>query len=224
MPLLLRVAHVCAAAVGAALVALSLLNIWMARIALGRNVYVSGLGADGEPTARWFEAALLLLVAGGLAVAWVARGIRSRARLLRCWPPALSIAAACALFLVASQVPCTSGCPAPVGDAFTWQDLTHTTSAVLAFALAAFAMLQVSFSDGHPALRRFSLATAVLVAVIAATGGIMSLLQFRTDIGSILEFVATTIGIGWLIVLGLLTGFAPAPRPALPGTPRLAAK
>lgn len=61
---------------GSVLVAVALTIIWVARLSIDRVLYVSGLGADGEPTAGWFELALLLLVAGGFAVAWASRGLR----------------------------------------------------------------------------------------------------------------------------------------------------
>ncbi|MGH3691939.1 MAG: DUF998 domain-containing protein [Microbacterium sp.] len=192
---------------GSVLVAVALTIIWVARLSIDRVLYVSGLGADGEPTAGWFELALLLLVAGGFAVAWAARGLRSTVPWLSVWSPSFSVAIASSMFLVASQVPCTTGCPLPVGPAFTWQDLVHTTVAVLAFALAAFAMLQVSFVEGHRTLRILSLGAGISTAVIAGAGGILSLVQFRTDIGSMLELVATTIGMGWLAILGVHTAF-----------------
>ncbi|MFK3678115.1 DUF998 domain-containing protein [Microbacterium sp. NPDC090218] len=197
-----------AAIVGSVLVGVALTIIWIARLSIDRVLYVSGLGAAGEPTAGWFELALLLLVAGGFSVAWAARGLRSTAPWLSIWSPSLSVAIASSLFLVASQVPCTTGCPLPVGPTFTWQDLVHTTVAVLAFALAAFAMLQVSFVKDRAMLRILSLGAGISTAVIAAAGGILSLLQYRTDIGSILELVATTIGMGWLAILGAETAFA----------------
>lgn len=197
-----------AAIVGSVLVGVALGLIWLARLSTDRTLYVSGLGADGEPTAGAFEIALILLAVGGFAVAWAARGLRSTVPVLSLWTPALSIAIASSLFLLASQVPCTSGCPLPVGDTFTVQDLVHTTAAVLAFALAAVAMLQASFIDGRPVLRRLSLGAGISTAVIAGAGGILSLLQFRTDVGSILELVATTIGMGWLMILGFATAHA----------------
>ena len=45
----------------------------------------------------------------------------------------------------------------------------------------------------------------VLVALIAGAGGLMSLFHFHEVLGSRLEFVATTMAIGWLIVFGLVT-------------------
>ncbi|MFD5831602.1 DUF998 domain-containing protein [Lentzea sp. NPDC060358] len=184
---------------GSVLVSTSLVNIWAAKSTVDRTLYVSGLGADGEPTARWFEIALLLLVAGGYAVAWALRGACATGR----WTPASSVALASSFFLVASQVPCTYGCPVPLGDTFSWQDLTHVVSAVAGFSSAVLAMAQMSLSAIHPVLRRLSRTCGALVAVIAAAGGLSCLLGVRTDIGSLLEFVATTVGMGWLVVIGV---------------------
>ncbi|MFF5624065.1 DUF998 domain-containing protein [Microbacterium sp. NPDC012755] len=197
--------RVVAALAGSVLVGIALTIIWIARLSTDRTLYVSGLGADGEPTAGWFEMALLLLVAGGFSVAWAARGLRAAVPILSIGTPSLSVALSSSLFLVASQVPCTSGCPLPVGPTFTWQDLIHTSVAVLAFALAAVAMLQASFVQGRPVLRALSLGSGIATALIAAAGGILSLLQYRTDIGSMLELVATTVGMGWLMILGVST-------------------
>jgi hypothetical protein len=192
------------AALGTVLVLGALAIIWIARLGVERELYVSELGADGEPTAAWFERALLLLVAGGFLVAWAGRRIRSRAAVLRWWSPSASIAISSALFLVASQVPCTSGCPVPrFGPDLSWQDLGHVSAATLAFAFAAWAMLQCAFAVGHAAIRRFSLVAAISVAVIAATGGLMSVFDFYAWIGSRFEFVATTIGIAWLAIYGV---------------------
>ena len=181
--------------------------------------YVSELGADGEPTARWFEVALLLIVVGGSLIAWAGRGVRSRARILKLWTPAVSLWVGCAFFLGASQVPCTSGCPLPVGPSFTPQDLAHTLMAVLAFTAACTAMLQSAFARGHRMLARLSLAAGISVAVVAATGGILSLLRFGTNVGSVLELVATAISISWLVVFGLTAarGMRPVAAPVTAG-------
>lgn len=192
------------ALVGASLVLASLVIIWAARLTVPRELYVSELGADGEPTALAFEAALLLLVAGGVLIAWAVRDLRSRTPGLRAGRPAASLVVACAGFLVASQVPCTAGCPLPVGPTFTAQDFVHTLSAVVAFAAAAWAMLQVAFAPGHRLLSRLSLSAAVSVAVVAGVGGLLSLLQWNDRFGSHLELVATSIGIGWLMVFGVV--------------------
>ncbi len=196
------------AGAGTVLVLASLAIIWIARLGVPRELYVSELGADGEPTAAWFERALLLLVAGGFAIAWVGRRIRSQAPVLRWWRPSASLAVASALFLVASQVPCTSGCPVPqFGPGLSWQDLGHVSAAVLAFAFAAWAMLQCAFAVGHPAIRRFSFVAALAVAGIAATGGLMSVFDFYAWFGSRLEFVATTLGVAWVAVYGIALTF-----------------
>lgn len=198
------------AGVGTLCVLASLTIIWIARTQVTRDVYVSELGADGEPTAEWFERALLFLVAGGFAIAWAGRHIRSDRPGLRLWAPSISLAISSALFLFASQVTCTSGCPVPrFGPDLSWQDLGHVTAAALAFAFAAWAMLQCAFAVGHGAIRRFSLIAAISVAVIASIGGLMSLFNFFAWFGGRLEFVATTIGIAWVAVYGIALAFAP---------------
>ena len=63
--------------------------IWGARLTVPRELYVSELGAQGMPTAGWFEVALLLVVAGGSAIAWAGRRVRSRVRVLSAWAPAV---------------------------------------------------------------------------------------------------------------------------------------
>lgn len=189
---------------GSAFVLAALVIIWLARISIGRDVYVSELGAAGEPTAKWFEFALLLIVAGGSIIAWAGRDIRSRLLMLRAWTPAISIWIGCAFFLLDSQVTCTTGCPLPFGASFTWQDFVHTLAAVLAFAAACWGMLQTSFAIGHRALAAISLGAGIAVALIAGAGGILSLLRFEANFGSRLELGATTIALGWLLVLGLV--------------------
>ncbi len=187
---------------GCVLVVVALVIIWAARLSIPRALYVSELGAEGMPTAKWFQAALLLIVVGGSAIAWAGRRVRSKARILRAWAPAVSLWIACGLFLFASQVTCTAGCPLPYGDTFNLQDFLHTLAAVLAFAAACWAMLQSSFAQNHRVLAIFSRATGIAVAVIAGTGGLFSLFRFQVAFGSQLEFVATTLAIAWLVVFG----------------------
>lgn len=194
---------------GAVFVMAALVIIWVARLDQGRDLYVSELGATGQPTAHWFEGALLLIVAGGSIIAFAARGIRSRVPLLSLWAPAVSLWIGCGFFLIASQIPCTSGCPLPVGARFTWQDLIHTVVAVLAFAAACLGMLQMSFAVGYRLLARLSLGAGVAVALIAGAGGILSLARFQTDFGSRLELAATTIALGWLLTLGVMMALRP---------------
>ena len=200
----LRWAEFAAAVVGSVAVTVALAIIWIARAGVPRELYVSELGAEGEPTAGAFEIALLLIVFGGSLVAWAGRRVRSSVRILSAWTPAISLWVGCAFFLFASQVTCTSGCPLPYGPSFTWQDFSHTLAAVIAFAAACWAMLQTSFARESRVLARLSLATAVLVAVIAGTGGLFSLFRFQVELGSRMEFIATTIAIAWLVVFGVV--------------------
>lgn len=189
--------------IAAVAVIVGLALLWGARIAANRFVYVSELGADGEPTAWAFRWALLLIASAAVIVAVAGRDLRSRLRILAAWTPSVSLLVAGASFAVASQVTCTSGCPLPVGSSFTWQDLIHTTIAVLGFAAACVAMLQVATAKDHPGLARLSLVSAIVVAVVAGTGGILSLARFMVDLGGLLEFAATTVALLWLAALAL---------------------
>lgn len=206
------------ALVGCLSAALGLALVWLARSRVDRPVYVSELGADGEPTAALFEAALLLVVVAGACVAWAGRGVRSALLGLRAWTVSTSVGAAAGLFLVASQVPCTAGCPLPVGPAATAQDAVHTGAAVVAFAAACVAMLQAASASAGRALRLLSVACGGAVALIAATGGILSLVGVATAVGGVLELVATSIAVSWLIVFGATTAWG-AVRTVAVGAP-----
>lgn len=189
---------------GAALITAALVIIWVSRVQFGgTDVYVSELGGTGASTARQFEVALLLVVAGGALVAFAGKDVRSRIRLLAIWTPAISIWIACGFFLAASQVTCRAGCPLPTLSPFDWQDLTHISCAVLAFVAACIAMLQTAFAVDHRHLARFSLTTAIAVALISGLGGILSLARFATAIGGYAEFTATTLAIAWVVVYGV---------------------
>jgi hypothetical protein len=175
--------------------------IWAARVIANRFVYVSELGAEGEPTAEVFRWALTFVAVAAAIVALCAPRLSPRVRWLTVLPPAVVLAGAAVAFGVASQITCTASCPLPVGPAFTWQDLIHTSAAVLGFAGAAFVMLQVAADRRFRRLARFSLIAAIAVAVIAATGGLLSVFRFGTQVGGVLELVATTIALLWLVVL-----------------------
>lgn len=198
--------------------ALGIALIWFARSRVERPVYVSELGADGAPTAVLFEMALLLVVVAGTCVAWAGRGLRSSLPVLRAWSVSASIGAAAALFLVASQVPCTAGCPLPVGPTATVQDAVHTSAAVVAFAAACVAMLQAASAAGGRTLRLLSVVCGIAVSGIAATGGLLSVAGVATDVGGWLELIATSIAISWLVVFGA-TGASGAGRPVGAGAP-----
>lgn len=197
------------AAAGILCVAAALAIIWLARLTIPRDLYVSELGATGMPTAQAFQVALVLIVVGGVAIGWAGRRIRSRPRILNLWSPSMTLFVSCGFFLIASQVTCTPGCPVPYGPGFTWPDFIHTTAAVIAFAAAVLTILQCAFAVGHRMLRLFSLIAAIAVAVIAGAGGLMSLFDFYATIGSRLEFVATTIGLAWILVFGVVLLLSP---------------
>lgn len=208
--------------IGAVLVVVGLIVLLVARSTLTRAVYVSEMGAAGMPTSTAFSVGLLFVAAGGAFVASGSRGVRSRWRWLAHWTPATSILVASACFAFASQVTCTAGCPLPVGATFSWQDLLHTSAAVLGFAAACVAMLQVASAAGQPVVARFSLGAGVLVAVIAGVGAIFSLTRWMLWLGGNLEFIATAIAILWLAGYGLTLSWvgAPASSPAVDASRR----
>ncbi|NQX13226.1 DUF998 domain-containing protein [Microbacteriaceae bacterium VKM Ac-2855] len=215
---------------GAVIVLAGLVVLLVARSTLRQAVYVSEMGAAGMPTSTAFSAALLLVAAGGAMVAVASRAVRSRLRLLSRWLPSTSILVASLCFAFSSQVTCTAGCPLPVGASFTWQDLLHTSAAVIGFAAACVAMLQVATAEAQPRVARLSLAAGVLVAVIAGAGAILSLLRMSMGVGGTLEFVATGIAILWLAAYGLsLSGVdepitAPARSTVQRGSPHAAGR
>lgn len=191
-----------------------------ARVSINRFMYVSEMGADGEPTAGVFRIALVLVAVGALLIAMNATHLRAKARILALWTPAASLFVAAGSFAVASQVSCTSHCPLPVGDSFTWQDLIHTVSAVLGFAAACIAMIQLADVRDHPGVAKLSLWSAIAVAVVAGTGGILSLARFAVVLGGLLEFVATTIALLWLLVFAMaLVGSTRKRSPSDSGDP-----
>jgi heme A synthase len=210
---------------GSILVAVALALIIVARVEYGgSSVYVSELGATGVPTAKIFEAALLLIVAGGTSVAYAGRDIRSRLRLLAIWTPSISLWISCGFFLVASQVTCRYECPLPTLTPFDAQDFTHITCAVIAFAAACWGILQCSSARHHIVLRRFSLGIAIAVGMISGLGGILSLLQFDTQIGANAELTATVLAIAWVVVYGIVIAASRirGQRPDLPDPEPLA--
>lgn len=197
-------------AIGTVCVLSGLTVIWAARLTVPYPVYVSELGAVGAPTAVPFRVALLLIAAGGFAVALASGHVRSSLRLLDRWAPAVSLGFAALCFVLASQVTCTSYCPVPLVDPrSTVQDLVHTVSAVLGFAAACFAMLQVSFTARLPRVARFSLASCVAVALITIVGGVLSIVQVATGVGAWLELIGTTVAVAWIAVYSLALARVP---------------
>ena len=203
-----------AALVGCVMVLVALIIIWAARLIIGRDVYVSVMGATGMPTAGWFQFALVLVALGGGLIAFASRSIRVSQPVLRWWRPAVSLGLASAFFFVSSQVTCTPGCPLPYGPKFTWPDFTHTTSAILAFTFACWAMLQLTRVSGRRIIAALSLCCGIAVALIAGAGGLMSLANWQVGLGSRFEFAAATIAVLWLVSLGWVIATPNLPLPA----------
>ncbi|MFF1573431.1 DUF998 domain-containing protein [Leifsonia sp. NPDC058292] len=202
-------------AIGTVAVLGGLTIIWAARLTVPYPVYVSELGAKGAPTAVAFAVALLCIAAGGCAIALASGHIRSTARLLGRWTPALTLGFAGLCFVLASQVTCTAACPVPLIDPrSTVQDLVHTVTAVLGFAAACYAMLQVAFATALPRIARFSLICCVIVALITIVGGLLAIVHVATDVGAWLELAGTTVAIAWLAVYGVSLVRVPSPTAA----------
>jgi hypothetical protein len=178
-----------------------LVIIWAARLTVPYPVYVSELGAHGAPTAGPFAVALLLIAAGGFAIAVASGHIRSSARWLDRWAPAVTLGFAAVCFVLASQITCSANCPVPLIDPrSTPQDLIHTVSAVIGFAAACFAMLQVGFSRRLPRVSWLSRMSCAAVAVITIVGGLLAIVRVGADVGAWLELIGTTVAVGWIAV------------------------
>ena len=174
--------------------------IGLQRARYTRYLYVSELGAQGSPTADHFRWGFVCVVVGIALVSWILRDVRSEGFLLSLCRPALTLAAAAGCFLVASQVTCSKGCPLAFTPAAAPNDAVHIIAAVAGFAAGALAMLQFATAPERRT-RRISVVSGLLVAVIAGTGGLLSLADTHTDLGSTLEYVATGIGLGWLVTI-----------------------
>jgi len=198
------------AAAGALLFLAALAVLWESRLSVGRDVYVSEMGAPGEPTADRFRLALIAIAVGAVLLAVASGRVRAPWRPLVLASPALAFLVSSAMFGVAAALPCTPGCPTPLTPESTPRDLVHIVAAVLAFAAAGLAMLEYSFAPGHAALRRVSRLCCVAVIVIAGAGGLMSLFRLWTGLGGWFELIATTIALCWAVALGTLLAGRPA--------------
>ena len=198
------------AIIGGVLVVVATVMIWAARLSLGKNSYVSGLGATGEVTAPVFNAALLMVAIGGLSIAGALQRVlpsrepgQRRTRVGLLLVPWLLVGLSSLCFLVASRVTCTYECPIPSNPLFTLQDAVHISFAVLGFALACLAMIGSALGSRLRAVRRLSWFAGSAVAVIAGLGGLLSLAEVGQQVGSWLEFAAMTIALFWLVGYGL---------------------
>jgi len=216
VPLRPRIVDAAVAVLAAACLVAGAVVIGVARVVLDRYLYISELGALTMPTAELFQVGFLLVVAGIVLVGVVVRDVRTRLPVLRRWAPAASLVTAGGLFLVAAAVPCSLGCPSLLTDGAQWRDWVHIAAAVLAFAAGCVAMLQFA-TAGDRWVARLSAVSGIAVGVIAATGGIISLAQGNTDIGSTLEYVAAGLGVVWMLAMVVVhTVPTRASRPVAP--------
>ncbi len=163
-----------------------------------RWYYISEFGAQGLLTESDFKTGFTMLALGFLLSAWPLRRVRTKP--LPAW---ITIALAALAFLVASQVNCTENCPGLGNPDATAQDLVHIWFAIFGFVLGCLAMLQIAFT-GSRRFRVVTIVAAVLIGVIAGTGGLLSLAGSTSELGAIAEHVAAGIGVLWLMVLVLV--------------------
>lgn len=190
------------AAASAAGMLSSVVMIWMLRGRHPLDVYVSGLGAPDSPVAGAFNTTLLAIGVCGVLLAVAVGAVRAPADRVGAWLAA-AIAAAGASFVVASRVTCTAGCPLPGSPSFALADAVHVTFAVIGFAAGCAAMLAAAIRATGRAARRVSAACAAAVGVIALGGAFAALFRVGLSVGPSLEFVATTVALGWCGWFGL---------------------
>lgn len=197
------------AGIGALSGALSLVIIWCCRTALDGNIYVSAMGAADVATAPWFNLALILVAAAAILVATALPPAQPRHRFLALWPTGATLIATGTLFAFAAAVPCTVGCPVPFTPTSTVQDLLHVTAAVLGFAAAVTAVLQVWDSSTSRPTRILSATTTIVVALTALAGALASLTRWGGGSGGWFEFAATTIALLWITGYGVALSRTP---------------
>lgn len=181
-----------------------------------RWYYISEFGAAGLESEQDFKAGFTMLAVGLLLSAWPLRRLKTRL-----WPVWVTIMLAGIVFLVASQVNCTEGCPGLGAPDATARDLVHIWFAIAGFVLGCIAMLQVAFAAAAR-FRALTIVALVLVAGSSSAGGILSLMRNSNELGAILEHVAAAIGLVWLVIVVLVESARFAPTAHRPGTPTAA--
>ncbi len=184
-----------------------LLLAWRRAGSPGIDVYLSQLGASGQPGAGPYRLAVLCV---GGATALVAVAWRLRA-------PAVGAAGflglSAAMFVVSASVPCAPGCPIPVRDGLsTLPNLVHFSVSGAAFALAVAAMSSVGAADVDPALRRRSdLAARIAMVLYGVLAALMLAFGHGLANGIVERFLAV-LSLAWLTMAAL----ALCRRPAAP--------
>lgn len=164
-----------------------------------RWYYISEFGAEGLPTEADFKLGFSVLAAGILLAAWPLRTIQHTAAGKKlAIVPWITAALAGICFIVASQVNCTENCPGIANPEATMRDQLHVWIAIFGFVFGCLTMLLVAVARSGR-MRVVTIVAAGLVAVISGTGGILSLAGSTTEVGAILEHVATGVGLLWLL-------------------------
>ncbi|MGO1538004.1 MAG: DUF998 domain-containing protein [Leucobacter sp.] len=190
--------------VGAGLAFTGLSIIWVLRIiAHDRSIYVSGFGAQGEPSAAIFNFALATVGTGAILIA-IATFLSSRATDLVSKIAALLTVGGVS-FVLSAVVSCSPGCPVPFTTGAELRDVVHVALAVIGFASAGFAML-LSFRLGTH-FSRIVPPAVVCLAVPVSAGALLTVLDLsHLPAGGWLELTATTVGLLWLIVFAVMLG------------------
>ncbi|GAA2544489.1 hypothetical protein GCM10010435_11300 [Winogradskya consettensis] len=180
--------------------------------------YVSETGTAGLRFAVAYRTGLILLAAG---VALLGLALRPAPR-----PVAALLGVAAFLAAVSGVVPCTNQCPLPPFEPTTLSDVVHTAASIIGMVMLAGVMAMIGFSSllrspaltralsffapavvafFRPASRRLSAVGATLMVPLGAALGLTMLFAGRGPVGAILERLALTVAVSWLIGMSLLT-------------------
>ncbi|WP_159456985.1 DUF998 domain-containing protein [Agrococcus casei] len=171
----------------------------MQRIYHDRWYYVSEFGAAGLETEEDFKVGFTMLACGILLAAWPLRTVTRTSSGRRLFVmPWMTVGLAGVCFFVASQVNCTESCPSLANPEATTRDLVHVWFAIAGFVFGCLTMLLMAAAR-KGRLRHVTIVAAIAIGVISGTGGLLSLAGSTSELGAILEHVATGIGLVWLL-------------------------
>lgn len=160
--------------------------------------YVSEAGTAGRPFAVAYRCGLVLLAAG---VALLGLALRPAPQ-----PVAALLGAAAFLAAVSGVVPCTNQCPLPPFEPTTVSDVVHTAASIAGMAVLAGVMAMIAFSSFFRlAARRLSAVATLILVPLSATLGLVMLLVGRGSAGAVVERLALTVAVAWLIGMCNLT-------------------
>jgi hypothetical protein len=161
--------------------------------------YVSENGVPGSPHATVYRIGVL-----GVAVtaALLAIALRRSQVLV-----ALPLAVAAPAIMMSAEVTCTPGCPLPPHAPTTAADLIHAIASFLGVGLFALAMLASAWRGSTVSriavLTGWPLLAGTAIGVVAIGRGTVT---------GVLERLALTVCVGWLVTFAALHAVAPSPR------------